>query len=172
MARHLPWQDCQPNSSTSGDVSSQGHPKGTWRGTTQPCGARWQAELTETPSWQPEARLTVASLHCWGDRTGIKCPCPLPPELGRGHCWSLLHQPAFLPFYPLFLRCHLLVPPLDYKREAHAHVEGVRFGSLRFGSVGFRVHLRTQDQGPVQHIHITPPCARIRARSNNNTRQQ
>ena len=65
-------------------------------------------------------------LHCWGDRMGIKCPCPLPSELGRGHCWSLLYQPAFLPFYPLFLCCHLLAPPSDYKREAHAHVEGVR----------------------------------------------
>ena len=25
-------------------------------------------------------------LHCWSDQTGIKCSCPLPSELGRGHC--------------------------------------------------------------------------------------
>ena len=85
--REGPRQGCHPNSSASSDVSPQGHPRGTWRGTAQPCGVRWQAELTETPSWQPVAHLTVVSLHCWGDQTGIKCPCPLPSELGRGHCW-------------------------------------------------------------------------------------
>ena len=26
-------------------------------------------------------------LHCLSDQTGIKCPCPLPSELGRGHYW-------------------------------------------------------------------------------------
>ena len=76
-----------PNSSASSDVSPQGHPRSTWRGVAQPCGARWRAELTRRPSWRTVAHLTVVSLHCWGDRTGIKCPCPLLSELGRGHCW-------------------------------------------------------------------------------------
>ena len=29
-------------------------------------------------------------------------------------------------FLPISLRCHLSVTPLDYKKEARAHVEGVR----------------------------------------------
>ena len=91
-----------PSSSASNDVSPQDYPRSTWRGAVQPCGARWQAKLTRRPSWRSVAPLTVVSLHCWGDRTGIKCPCPLPSELGRGHCWTLLYQPVFLPFYPSF----------------------------------------------------------------------
>ena len=76
----------RPPSSTSDDVSPQGRSWCTWRVAVKPSGARWQAKLTRRPSWRSVAPLTVASLHCWGDRTGIKCPCPLPSELGRGHC--------------------------------------------------------------------------------------
>ena len=91
-------------------------------------------------------------LHCLGDRTGIKCPCPLPSELGRGHCRQRLYQPLFLRFYPC-LRCHLSVTPLAYKKEAHAHVEGVRRFGIWFHSLGARSfgsaakpHTRSREQ--------------------------
>ena len=35
-------------------------------------------------------------LHCLDDRTGIKCPCPLPSELGRG---TVVHCCTNLQFY-------------------------------------------------------------------------
>ena len=38
---------------------------------------------------------------------------------------AVVPTPLFT-FLPLSLRCHLSVTPLDYKKEAHAHVEGVR----------------------------------------------
>ena len=52
-------------------------------------------------------------------------------------------------FLPLSLRCHLSVTPLDYKKEAHVHVEGVRVDSFE-----------------------TTAYTRSQARTNTNTKQQ
>ena len=50
-------------------------------------------------------------LHYWGDRTGIKCPCSLPSELGRGALLIVVVPTRVFTFLPLFLRCHLSVTP-------------------------------------------------------------